>query len=186
MEMRHFFGKWGVSMRVSSAHYPQSNGQAEAAVRTAKRTLMGNTLPDGGLDNDKVAQVILHYRNTPLRGIDKSPAQLAMGRQLRDSVPMLKSYHFVTEHWSETLSARERERNVVEQRISSKYNEKAKDLSPLQIGERVAIQDVTTRAWNRSGVVIEKNSYLRYRIRCEENCTKTAYIFAGAPSKMQI
>ncbi|XP_068205607.1 uncharacterized protein [Palaemon carinicauda] len=167
MEMRHFFGKWRVSMRVSSAHYPQSNGQAEAAVRTAKRTLMGNTLPDGGLDNDKVAQAILQYRNTPLRGIDKCPAQLAMGCQLRDSVSMLKSYHFVTEHWSETLSARERERSVVEQRISSKYKEKAKDLSPIQIGERVAIKDVTTRAWNRSRVVIEKNSYRRYRIRLD-------------------
>ncbi|XP_068229573.1 uncharacterized protein [Palaemon carinicauda] len=152
---------------MSSAHYPEYNGRAEAAVRTTRRTLLGNTLPNGGVDNDKVAQAILQYRNTPLYGIDKSPAQLAMGRQLRESVPMLKSHHFVTKHWSETLFVREKETSVIEQRISSKYTEKAKDLSPLQIGERVAIQDVTTQAWNRSRVVIEKNRYRQYCLKLD-------------------
>ena len=142
-------------MRVSSAHYPQSNGRAEAAVRTAKCTLMNNTLPNGSLDSDSVAQATLQYRNTPLRGIHKSPAQLAMGRQLRDSVPMVKSYHRITEYQSETLVAREEERNASNECVSTKYNESAKDLSHLRAGEKVAIQDVVTKAWDRSGTIIE-------------------------------
>ena len=67
-EMKSFFGRWGVSMSVSSAHYPQSNGRAEAAVRTAKGILMENTLPNGGLDNDKLAKLYCNT-GTPLYGV---------------------------------------------------------------------------------------------------------------------
>ncbi|XP_068250671.1 uncharacterized protein [Palaemon carinicauda] len=106
-EMASFLQKWGVRMRISSAHYPQSNGRAEAAVRTAKRTIQDNTRSDGSLDTDSFARAILQYRNTPLRDIDKSPAQLAMGRQLRDSVPMIKSYHKITEQWADIMIDKE-------------------------------------------------------------------------------
>ncbi|XP_064098515.1 uncharacterized protein LOC135209691 [Macrobrachium nipponense] len=72
-EMASFLQKWmGVRMRISSAHYPKSNGRAEAAVRTAKRTIQDNTRSDGNLNTDSFARAILQYRNTPLRDIDKS------------------------------------------------------------------------------------------------------------------
>ena len=58
-EMSRFFKCWGVHMRVSSAYYPRSNGQAEAAVKTAKRILMGNTGPGGTLNTDKVSVALL-------------------------------------------------------------------------------------------------------------------------------
>ena len=38
---------WNVRHRVSSVSFPQSNGRAEAAVKTAKRLLMSNTGPTG-------------------------------------------------------------------------------------------------------------------------------------------
>jgi hypothetical protein len=47
--------QWGVRWRVSSAHYAQSNGRAEAAVKTPKRLLMDNMQSNGGLDNDRFA-----------------------------------------------------------------------------------------------------------------------------------
>ncbi len=87
-EMDTFYRNWGVSVRLSSAQYPQSNGRAEVAVKTAKRIIRDNTSPGGSLDNDKATLAILQYLNTPLRCINKSPAQLATGRQLRDGVPM--------------------------------------------------------------------------------------------------
>ena len=85
-EMSRFVKCWRVNMRVSSAYYPQSNGRAEAAVKTAKRILMDNTGPGGTLNTDKVSVALLQYHNTPLREINRSPAQLATGRQLRDGV----------------------------------------------------------------------------------------------------
>ena len=86
-EMTRFFKRWGVTVGLSSAHYPQSNGRAEVAVKSAKRMLRGNIGASGSLNSDKVSLALLQYLNTPLRDIDKSPAQLATGRQLRDGVP---------------------------------------------------------------------------------------------------
>ena len=86
-EMAEFLKDWGVTARLSSAQYPQSNRRAEAAVKTAKRIIKANTGSEGTLDTDKASLALLQYLNTPLRGIDKSPTQLAAGKQLRDGVP---------------------------------------------------------------------------------------------------
>ncbi|XP_064086122.1 uncharacterized protein K02A2.6-like [Macrobrachium nipponense] len=86
-ETTSFFRKWGFTVRLSSAHYPQSNGRAEAAVKTAKRIIRANIGKGGSLDCNKASLAILQYLNTPPKGFNKSPAQLAIGRQLRDGVP---------------------------------------------------------------------------------------------------
>ena len=79
-EMRTFLDRWGVTVRQSSAGYPQSNGRAEAAVKSAKAILRGNTSASGSVDTDKALEALIQYHNTPLRDGDKSPAQLLMGR----------------------------------------------------------------------------------------------------------
>lgn len=61
-EVADFLGKWGVRARMSSAHYPQSNGRAEVAVKVAKRVLRGNTGAGGSLYCDKATQALLQYR----------------------------------------------------------------------------------------------------------------------------
>ncbi|KAK3889447.1 hypothetical protein Pcinc_006555 [Petrolisthes cinctipes] len=65
-EMSNFLERWGVERRVSSAHFPQSNGRAEAAVKSAKRLLRANTGGGGSLRTDKVSVALLQYLNTPL------------------------------------------------------------------------------------------------------------------------
>ena len=105
-DMRNFFQRWGVNMRISSAYYPQSNGRAEAAVKAAKRLLMTNTGPGGSLNTDRVSAALLQYLNTPLRGINKSPAQLAACRQLCDGVPADKQHYKVDINWRKTLRNR--------------------------------------------------------------------------------
>ena len=40
---------WGIQHRLLSAHFTQSNGRAEVAVKTAKRLLMSNTGPSHAL-----------------------------------------------------------------------------------------------------------------------------------------
>ena len=63
---QEFLKMWCVNHRLSSIAYPQSNGQAELMVKTAKRIVNGNTDSHGSLDNDNVAQAILLYQNTPI------------------------------------------------------------------------------------------------------------------------
>ena len=62
----------------SSPHFPQANGEAERAVQTIKNLLKKAQDP---------YKALLNYRNTPLDGINLSPAQLLMGRRLKSSLP---------------------------------------------------------------------------------------------------
>ena len=96
--MEAFFKRWGVKVPLSSAHYPQSNGRVEKAVKSAKRLLQENTSRGGPLESEKGSQAMLQYLSTPLREINKSPSQLATGHQLRDGVPAARGHLLVDMH----------------------------------------------------------------------------------------
>ena len=72
-----------------------------------KKNSDGQHRPRGTLNTDKVSVALLQYHNTPLREINKSPAQLATGRQLRDGVPADKQHYKVNKNWCRTLHERE-------------------------------------------------------------------------------
>ena len=166
-EMTNFLSKWGVTTRLSSAHYPQSNGRAEVGVRIAKRILRDNMGEGGTLDTDRVAQALLQYLNTPLHGEKTSPAQLATGRLLRDSIPVAKQYYKVDQHWRSTLRKRELQIAARNDRVCRKYDRGARALTPLHAGQHVRIQDPTTKAWNRSGLILEARKYRQYKVRLD-------------------
>ena len=63
---QQFLKEWGVSFRLSSASYPQSNGRTEVGVKAAKRIIHANISSDGSLNNDAAARAILTYRKTPV------------------------------------------------------------------------------------------------------------------------
>ena len=54
-------------------------------MKTAKRLLVSNTGPTGGLDHDRFLRAMLQLRNTPDPDCNLSPAQIIFGRPLRDS-----------------------------------------------------------------------------------------------------
>ena len=83
---KEFLKKWGVKHRISSAYYPQSNGRAEVAVKIAKRLLRDNIGPNGTLNSDKLLRALLQHRNTPDPDCNISPAQIIIGRPIRDSL----------------------------------------------------------------------------------------------------
>ena len=116
-----FLRAWGVHHRVSSAYYPQSNGRAELAVKVAKRILLENVGPRGDINNDKVACALLQYRNTPIKDIGLSPAQLLYGRTLRDYIPTLAEAHKIRPEWCMVADDRER---PLAKRIKSHLNGK--------------------------------------------------------------
>ncbi|XP_076054512.1 uncharacterized protein LOC143033212 [Oratosquilla oratoria] len=166
-EMTAFLRRWGVTTRLSSAQYPQSNGRAEAAVKTAKRILRDNTGTSGSLDNDKVSLALLQYLNTPLREGNASPAQLTTGRQLRDGVPTAKQNYKVNCEWQRTLEKRETQMAQHHAEIRQNSTGQRRRRRRLQPGARVWVQDQTSKAWSKSGTVVEVHPHRQYAVRMD-------------------
>ena len=82
---QEFFKCWGIHHRLSSAHFPQSNGRAEVAVKKAKRILFDCVGPAGSLNSNKFLQGMLHIRNTPDPDCKLPPAQIIFGLPLHDA-----------------------------------------------------------------------------------------------------
>ena len=131
---QEFLQTWCVRHRLSSVAYPQSNGRAELAVKTAKRIVNGNTDPRASLDNNNVARAILQYRNTPIQGIGLSPAQLLLHHRLRDPIPSQPTLYKLH---LEKLAAAQRRDELLHHRnskIVERYNRHTHNLSRLQTG----------------------------------------------------
>ena len=88
-ETQDFFKRWGVSHRLSSAYFSSSNGRAEVCVKATKRMLHDNIKKDGSLDTDRFAAALMTKRNTPDYDSKLSPAEIVMGKRLRDALPMI-------------------------------------------------------------------------------------------------
>ena len=73
LPLTQFLRDWAVKHRLSSAAYPQSNGQAELTVKSAKRIISGNTGAQGSLDNDCTARAILQTGIHPSKVSDYPP-----------------------------------------------------------------------------------------------------------------
>ena len=86
-KFKEFLRTWGVEHRLSSAYHPQSNGRAEVTVKAMKRLLRSNVDQNGKLDPEGVMRGILQMRNTPEPDSGLSPAQVLLGRTLRDALP---------------------------------------------------------------------------------------------------
>ena len=150
-EVKDWLKSWGVKIRPSSAYYPQSNGRAEVAVKTLKRLLQGNTGSKGTINTDNVAKALLQYRNTPLRDVNKSPAQLALGRDLRDGIPVARERYKVDLNWAHYLRERERKMFQHNKDLSEKSS-MSRNLKQLVKGNAVLCQNSRTKKWDKSGV----------------------------------
>ena len=128
-EFSHFAKQWGFKHVTSSPRFPQSNGEVERGVRTVKNLLQKAEDPAKGL---------LAYRSTPL-AYKFSPAQLLMGRKLRNSVPMFHTER--NPHWPdlERLHTRESE-SKLKQQSNFNLRQKAKPLTPLEPGTEVHVK----------------------------------------------
>ena len=72
LPFKQFLVDWTGKYRLSSVAFPQSDGRAELAGKTAKRIVNGITERLGSLDNDQAARAILQYQNTPIHNIGLS------------------------------------------------------------------------------------------------------------------
>ncbi|XP_054279111.1 uncharacterized protein K02A2.6-like [Macrosteles quadrilineatus] len=130
-EFQQFSKDYNFKLKTSSPHFHQSNGAAEAAVKVAKCILKKN--------KEDPYLALLSYRNTPISN-GFSPAQLLMGRRLRDNLPVLPG--LLTEK-PDLSDLKQRERNYRE-KYKRNYDSRhgAKSLGSLKSGDSVWISDV--------------------------------------------
>ena len=127
-EFSGFARSWNFAHVTTSPYYPQANGQAERAVKTAKG-LMKKARAAG----EDAWLAILEYRNTPSQTDRRSPAQRLFGHDTQSGVPThgsrLSRQDTSGQDVSRTSTAAE-----------DAYNQHAKDLPPLEVGDVVRIQ----------------------------------------------
>lgn len=140
---RDFASSWDFCHITSSPEYPQANGLAERAVRSAKR-LLETTKRDG----TDLYLNLLNIRNIPRDKILGSPAQRLMSRVTRTNLPISK----------QMLKPRTKDTVKVKTQLSKKrqmqkmsYDKKSKPLSPLHESQVVRMQ--TTKGHDKIGVV---------------------------------
>ena len=128
-QFKQFSQDWCFDHVTSSPGYPQSNGQSERSVKTLKEMLE---------KSDDPYKALLSYRNTPLDGVNLSPAQMLMGRRLRTFIPvteeMLKPQLYDPEEVLPKLKERQRKQKV-------QHDRTAKELPPLKEGEVVRLKE---------------------------------------------
>ena len=166
---KSFLTTWGVQHRISSPYYPQSNGRAELAVKTAKRLLRENVGRDGEISNDKVACAVLQYHNTPLQGSEMSPAQLLFGRALADFLPVNPKAYQLHPYWKRGIRKQVEKRKHHHAKLATRYNLHTRILPPLKSGQNVAIQSAATKKWDRSGHIVSVLPHRRYKIKLHDN-----------------
>ena len=157
--LKSVLADWGVEHRTSSPHYPQSNGHAEAAVKSMKR-LLRRCWCDGHLDNayERWTAAILQYRNPP--GSDgESPAEILFGHPVQDKLPVRR--RALAHRWQSLAEHADAAREHADHQVQAeaRYNPSAATLPDLRVGTQVEIQNTSTKLWDRYGVIVQLSSY---------------------------
>lgn len=156
-----FLDRWGVRHVLSSPHYPQSNGHAEAAVKSLKHLIL-KVAPSGNIDCEAFDRGLLELRNTP-NYTGRSPAQVLYGRPLRSCVPA-HPQSFSKEWQAKTEDCDRRAAERV-QDVVARYNDHARSLPRLSVGTQVRVQDPTSLRWDKVGVVMGLGRSRDYQVR---------------------
>ena len=160
-EFQDCMERWGVDHIVSSPHYPQSNGHAEAAVKSVKNLIL-KTAPSGNLDVEDFDRGLLELRNSP-NHTGRSPAQILYGHPLRSCVPAHpQSFKAEWQAKTEDCDRRAAAHDTAAQR---NYDQHARPLPKLSVGQRVRIQDTTSHRWDKVGVVMGIGRSRDYSVR---------------------
>ena len=171
-EFSQFLKTWGVRHRKSSEYNAHSNLRAETGVKTAKRLLMTATKSDGSPDWDMVAQALLQHRNTPVKDIGFSPAQLLFGRPIKDTMPVRPGNYNPSDVWVNCREQRELALRHKVIRDGERWDEHSRSLPPLTTGQHVFIQNQKgagkqAKRWDRTGIVVEDSGHDKYAIRVD-------------------
>jgi transposase InsO family protein len=149
-EFADFAKQWDFKHTTSSPHYPQSNGQAENAVKIMKNMI--RKVKDSGED---IFQALQIYRSSPLEH-GRSPAELMFNRRIRSNLPMTEILLKTLPDISSSFKKKQKE---LKQRQLDNYNKTTSVLPPLKTGDSVRVQTMdkptTKPLWSQKGLILE-------------------------------
>ena len=148
IQYKKFSTEYGFLHTTSSPRFPQSNGEAERAVKTVKNLLKKAEDP---------YMAMLTYRSTPLSS-GFSPAELLMNRRLRANLPIVQSQLQPSVPDFSLLKAKEEEKKRNQKRVFDSRHA-VQDLDPLFPGDEVWIPDHKT-----TGHVVEPIAPRSYHV----------------------
>ena len=164
-------------LRVSIAHYPQSNGMAECVVKAAKNLVANNITGFGALDTDRFLCANLAYHNSMIYpDTGKSIAQSLLGRHLRYSLPAVREFYQIKKEFVMERKKREIVAAKVIRKMVESYDRGSKILSMLSVGDIVRVQNQTTTRtikWDKNRVVTKLLSNRKYEIIMDGSCCIT-------------
>lgn len=146
-EFAEFAERYEFRHITSSPRYPQSNGASERAVQVAKSILRQ---PDPFLG-------LMSYRSTRHSSTGFSPAQLLMGRNIRTTLPCLDKH--LEPEWPNPGTVRNNDQIAKrDQKFYYDRHHGARQLTPLQEGERVRLRTDAEKSWHTRGTVLQHAS----------------------------
>ena len=148
----------GVTQRISTPGYAQSNGEAETNVKKLKRLIQ----KCGGARTEDFNEGLMELRNTPLAG-GKSPAEIIYGRPLRTRVPT--HWTAFKPEWLKSMAEFDRKTAELAAKRAENYDKSAKTLPPLERGDEVLIQDMKSKRWDKAGTIVGIGRSRDYRIK---------------------
>lgn len=132
-EFQQFVTSYDIEHVTSSPHYPQSNGKAENAIKTAK-----NLLKKSKAAGTDLYLALLAWRNTPSKGLESSLSQRMFGCCTRTLIPKtseLLKPKIVENVWGKLLKRKQLQ--------AKPYNISAKEL-PSWTKEKLCVQSLLT------------------------------------------
>ena len=132
-----FARQWGFVHCTSTPYYPQSNGKAEATVKSMKK-IIRSARNGRYLEEDTLCRAIMQCHNTPSWKDGLSPAQKLFGQPLQDTLPAHRS-SFAPE-WQHQTEQAEQLAQTSQEAAVKYYNLSAHNLPDIKVGSHVAVQ----------------------------------------------
>ena len=148
----------------SSPHYPQSNGKAEATVKSMK-TLISAAWTSCSVNWDQLSCALFQYRNTPCRKDGLSPTQKIFGHPVQDTLPAYR--RSFAPKWQRSSQEADSATTHTSKTSQATYDQHAHPLSDLQVGNHVAVQNPTSKLWDIYGTITAVGPYRHYFIKTQ-------------------
>ncbi len=138
-QFHDFCKEWGIQLITCSGEYPQGNGTAEAAVKRVKKWI------SAAENESELTRAILAWHQTPISTGRPTPAQLHLGRNVRDEVQTRVVPSSIS--WEDVKQWR----TAVKAANARTYDRKSRELPEIAAGERVFVS--VHGKWQRAVVL---------------------------------